>query len=79
MNHVGDIFVNIVDTGFFNEVMHNFFCLFIVAMSGEENANSSAINVVAVGRENVLPVENGGIDMFALLFRNSGIKFSFFF
>ena len=65
MNHVGDVFVDIVDADFFDEIMHNFFCLVIVAMRGEKSANDCPINVMAIGKENFLPVENGRIDMFA--------------
>ena len=77
MNHVGHIFVNIINAGLFNEVMHNFFCLLIVAGSGKENAKGSAINVVAVGRESFLPVVNRGIDVFAPLRWNVSVVFGF--
>ena len=79
VNHVGDIFVSIVHAGFFNEVVHNFFCLVVVTVRGEENANGRAINVTTIVGENFLPVENGGIDMFAPQLWNSSINFSFFF
>ena len=65
VNHVGYIFVNIVDTSFFNEVVHNFFSLVVVAVSSKENVDSSAINVMTIGGESFLPVEDGRIDMFA--------------
>ena len=77
MNHVGYIFLNVISSSFFNEVMHNVFCLLIVAVSGEENVNDSAINVVAVGRESFLPEINGRIDVFAPEFRNVSVVFGF--
>ena len=48
VNHVGHIFGNIIGTSLFNEVIHNFFCLSVVAMRCEENANGCAINVMAI-------------------------------
>ena len=77
VNHVGHIFVNIVDAGLFNEVKHNVFCLFVVTVSGEENAKGSAIYVVAISGESLLPEINGGIDVLAPEFRNVSILFSF--
>lgn len=77
VNHVGYVFVNIIGTSFFNEVLHNVFCLLIVAVRGEENAEGSAINVVAVGRESFLPEINGRIDVFAPEFRNVSVVFGF--
>ena len=77
VNHVGYVFLNIIGIGLFNEVMHNFFCLFIVAVRGEENAKGSAINVVAVGGESLLPEINGRIDVFSPEFRNVSVVFGF--
>ena len=77
VNHVGYVFWNIIGTGFFNEVMHDVFCLFIVAVRGEENVNDSAINVVAVGRESFFPEINGRIDVFSPEFRNVSVVFGF--
>ena len=77
VNHVGYVFLNVISAGLFNEVLHNVFCLLIVAVRGEENMNDSAINVVAVGRESFLPEINGGIDVFAPEFRNVSVVFGF--
>ena len=77
VNHVGYVFLNIIGTGFFDEVMHDVFRLLIVAVRGEENAEGSAINVVAVGGESFLPEINGGIDVFAPEFRNVSVVFGF--
>ena len=77
VNHVGYVFLNIIGTGFFDEVMHDVFCLLIVAVRGEENAKGSAINVVAVGGESFFPEINGGIDVFAPEFRNVSVVFCF--
>ena len=62
VNHVGHIFVNIINAGLFNEVMHNFFCLLVVAVSGEKDSYGSTINVVAISGESFLPEVNGRID-----------------
>lgn len=77
VNHVGYVFLNIIGTGFFDEVMHDFFCLFIVAMRGEENAKSSAIDIMTISGESFLPEINRGIDVFALECRNVSVVFSF--
>ena len=77
VNHVGYVFMNIIGTGFFYEVLHNVFCLLIFAVSGEESANCGTINVVAVGRESFLPEINGRIDVFASEFRNVSVVFGF--
>ena len=77
VNHVGHIFVNIINASLFNEVMHNVFCLFVVAVSCEEHAKGSAIDVVAISGESLLPEINGGIDVLAPEFRNVSIVFSF--
>ncbi len=77
VNHVGYVFVNIIGTGLFNEVMHNFFCLFIVAVRGEENTKGSTINVMTIGGKSFLPEINGRIDVFAPEFRNGSVFFRF--
>ena len=77
VNYVGHVFVNIIGTGFFNEVFHNVFCLLIVAVRGEENAKGSAINVMTIGGKSFLPEINGGIDVFAPEFRNVSVVFGF--
>ena len=77
VNHVGDVFFGVINADFFNEVMHNFFCLLVVAVRSEENVNDSAINVVVVGGESFLPEINGGIDVFAPEFRNVSVVFGF--
>ena len=79
VNYVVDILVNIVGTSFFNEVMHNFFSLSVVAMRGEENAESCAINVMAISGKIFLPVKDGGIDMSTPLLWDSGVKGRFVF
>jgi len=77
VNYVGHVFVNIIGTGFFYEVMHDVFCLFVVAVSGEENVNDSAINVMTIGGKSFLPEINGRIDVFAPEFRNVSVVFCF--
>ena len=77
VNNIRHIFVNIISAGLFNEVMHNFFCLFVVTVSGEKNAKGSAIYVVAISGEGFLPEVNGGVDVLAPEFRNVSVVFCF--
>ena len=58
MNGVGDVFVGIVDADFFNEVEHNFFCLFVVTVSGEKDSYGSTVNVMTISGESFLPEVN---------------------
>ena len=55
-NYVRNVFLYIEDASLFDEVIHNFFGLFEVAVRGKENAKGSAINIMAVSREIFLPV-----------------------
>ena len=77
VNNVRHIFVNIVDASLFNEVMHNFFCLLVVAVSGEKDSYGSTINVVAISGESFLPEVNGGVNVLAPEFRNVSVVFGF--
>ena len=77
VNYVGYIFLNVISASLFNEVIHNFFCLFIVAVRGEENTKGSTINVMTIGGKSFLPEINGRIDVFAPEFRNVSVMFGF--
>ena len=77
VNYVGYIFLNVISAGLFNEVMHNFFRLLIVAVRGEKNANGSAINVVTISGESLLPEINGRVNVFAPCRRDGSVFFRF--
>lgn len=78
-NNISNVIFKVRDTSIFNQILHNKRSFIEIAVSSDENANDSAINIVAIVSKNFLPVINGIIDVMPPKRRDRGIFSSVFF